>query len=71
MTRPPKSSLASAIFTSRKIARVPCGAFAAERWGAPYGVMHRADLQTLLLQAVDAEPQLPVCISASESGRPI
>jgi salicylate hydroxylase len=40
----------------RKITHVPCGAFAAERWGAPYGVMHRADLQTLLLDAVNAQP---------------
>jgi salicylate hydroxylase len=28
-----------------------------ERWGAPYGVMHRADLQTLLLDAVNAKPR--------------
>lgn len=40
----------------RKITHVPCGTFAAERWGAPYGVMHRADLQTLLLDAVNAQP---------------
>lgn len=41
----------------RKITHVPCGAFAAERWGAPYGVMHRADLQGLLLDAVLAHPR--------------
>ncbi|MDP2118278.1 MAG: FAD-dependent monooxygenase [Hoeflea sp.] len=41
----------------RKIAHVPCGAFAAARWGAPYGVMHRFDLQTMLLEAVMAEPR--------------
>lgn len=40
----------------RKLTHVPCGAFAAERWGAPYGVMHRADLQALLLDAVSALP---------------
>lgn len=40
----------------RKITHVPCGRFAEERWGAPYGVMHRADLQTLLLDAVMAHP---------------
>tara|TARA_R110000850_G_scaffold2897_12_gene13425 strand:- start:3 stop:1178 length:1176 start_codon:yes stop_codon:yes gene_type:complete len=39
----------------RKITHVPCGQFAADRWGAPYGVMHRADLQTLLLDAVTAD----------------
>jgi len=41
----------------RRITHVPCGAFAAARWGAPYGVMHRADLQAMLLDAVKAEPR--------------
>lgn len=41
----------------RRITHVPCGAFAADRWGAPYGVMHRADLQGLLLDAVLAHPR--------------
>lgn len=41
----------------RRIAHVPCGAFAAARWGAPYGVMHRADLQAMLLEAVRTEPR--------------
>tara|TARA_R110002020_G_scaffold34066_2_gene103366 strand:+ start:27061 stop:28239 length:1179 start_codon:yes stop_codon:yes gene_type:complete len=40
----------------RKITHVPCGKFAADRWGAPYGVMHRADLQAILLDAVNADP---------------
>ena len=40
----------------RKITHVPCGGFAEDRWGAPYGVMHRADLQKLLLHAVTAHP---------------
>ncbi|MGJ8570960.1 MAG: FAD-dependent monooxygenase [Hoeflea sp.] len=40
----------------RKITHVPCGRFAEDRWRAPYGVMHRADLQTLLLDAVIAQP---------------
>jgi salicylate hydroxylase len=56
MTRPAEISLASG-YSLRAIARVPCGNFAAERWGAPYGVMHRADLQAMLLQAVEAEPR--------------
>ncbi|MBU2485346.1 MAG: FAD-dependent monooxygenase [Alphaproteobacteria bacterium] len=41
----------------RKITHVPCGTFAADRWGAPYGVMHRADLQAMLLDAVIAHPR--------------
>lgn len=39
----------------RRIANVPCGEFAKKRWGAPYGVMHRADLQALLLDAATAD----------------
>ena len=37
--------------TLRELARVPLGDFAARRWGAPYLVVHRADLQTALLTA--------------------
>ncbi|RVM23677.1 FAD-dependent oxidoreductase, partial [Sinorhizobium meliloti] len=40
----------------RPLASVPAGARARERWGAPYGVLHRASLQTILLDAVRAEP---------------
>lgn len=36
----------------RQIAEVPAGAQARQRWGAPYGVLHRADLQEVLLEAV-------------------
>lgn len=42
--------------TLRTIASVPAGAFAEERWGAPYGDLHRATLQKHLLTAVKAEP---------------
>jgi salicylate hydroxylase len=40
----------------RMIASVPSGQFARDRWGAPYGVLHRADLQKTLLDAVTANP---------------
>lgn len=40
----------------RTIASVPSGAFARNRWKAPYGVLHRADLQKILLDAVGANP---------------
>jgi salicylate hydroxylase len=40
----------------RTIASVPSGSFARNRWGAPYGVLHRADLQKTLLDAVAANP---------------
>lgn len=38
----------------RPVASVPCGSFARERWGAPYGTAHRATLQKVLLEAVIA-----------------
>jgi salicylate hydroxylase len=41
--------------TGRAIARVPMGARAAARWGAPYLQMHRADLLGLLMAAAGAE----------------
>ncbi|KQY14576.1 FAD-dependent monooxygenase [Rhizobium sp. Root482] len=40
----------------RALASVPSGPFARHRWAAPYGVLHRADLQRVLLDAVKAEP---------------
>jgi salicylate hydroxylase len=36
----------------RPVALVPCGKFARERWGAPYGTAHRATVQKALLDAV-------------------
>ncbi len=42
--------------TFRTTASVPSGSFARNRWKAPYGVLHRADLQKVLLAAVEAEP---------------
>ncbi|MCY0147019.1 FAD-dependent monooxygenase [Hoeflea sp. G2-23] len=56
MTRPAQITLASGR-SLRTITGVPCGEFATRRWGAPYGVLHRADLQRLLLDAVKAEPR--------------
>lgn len=56
MTCPQEISLVSGR-SLRNITHVPCGDFAARRWGAPYGVMHRADLQALLLTAVQADPR--------------
>ena len=40
----------------KTIASVPSGPFARNRWRAPYGVLHRADLQKTLLDAVKANP---------------
>lgn len=38
--------------TLKTLTALPAGKFARERWGAPYGVLHRATLQQCLLQAV-------------------
>ncbi len=40
----------------KTIASVPSGEFARSRWKSPYGVLHRADLQKTLLDAVNANP---------------
>ena len=38
------------------LASVPAGSAARSRWGAPYGVLHRASLQTVLIEAVRQNP---------------
>jgi len=40
--------------TARVLARAPLGPTAARRYGAPYWVIHRSDLQTVLVEAVRA-----------------
>ncbi|WP_275790943.1 FAD-dependent monooxygenase [Pararhizobium gei] len=40
----------------RTIASVPAGGFSRKRWDYPYGVLHRADLQHVLLAAIRDEP---------------
>ncbi|QRI65086.1 FAD-dependent monooxygenase [Shinella sp. PSBB067] len=54
-TEPDHIGLSSGISLSH-LASVPAGKAARSRWGAPYGVLHRASLQTVLLDAVRAEP---------------
>lgn len=41
--------------TGRVLARAPLGADAEKRYGAPYWVIHRGDLQAALLSAVEAD----------------
>lgn len=40
----------------RPLANVPAGDFARQRWGHPYGVLHRSTLQQSLLRAVLNQP---------------
>ncbi|CAK7256100.1 MULTISPECIES: FAD-dependent monooxygenase [unclassified Shinella] len=52
----PDHVLLSSGRTLAPLASVPAGAFARKRWGAPYGVLPRAALQAVLLEAVHREP---------------
>jgi salicylate hydroxylase len=54
-TEPREIGLVSGTSLTR-LARVPAGEFARQRWGAPYGVLHRATLQAALLAAVKRTP---------------
>jgi 2-polyprenyl-6-methoxyphenol hydroxylase-like FAD-dependent oxidoreductase len=44
--------------TARVLARTPLGAEAEKRYGAPYWLIHRADLQAALLSAVKGHPDI-------------
>jgi salicylate hydroxylase len=51
--------------TLKALARVPLGAAAEERWGAPYLVVHRADLQAALLEAAKRRPGISLITGAT------
>lgn len=48
-----------------EIARVPLGDAAEQRWKAPYLVVHRADLQSVLLARVEREPDIRLVTGAT------
>lgn len=50
--------------TGRELVRVPLGRDAEARYGAPYWVIHRGDLQAVLLEAVAAEPDIALRLGA-------
>jgi len=52
----PERVVVRAIRSGKPIGAVALGAFMRERFEAPYWVVHRADLQTILLDAVRSEP---------------
>ncbi|WP_068314283.1 FAD-dependent monooxygenase [Polycladidibacter hongkongensis] len=54
----PQSIIMRAARTGRTLAKVPLGKQAKQRFGAPYYVIHRADLQNLLKKAVEATPDI-------------
>ncbi|EIM30489.1 FAD-dependent oxidoreductase [Microvirga lotononidis] len=54
----PQRVVVRAIRSGKTIGQVALGAFMRERFEAPYWVVHRADLQTILLDAVRSEPAI-------------
>ena len=54
----PERVIVRAIRSGKRIGEVALGAFMRERFEAPYWVVHRADLQTILLDAVRSEPSI-------------
>ncbi|MGB9367599.1 MAG: FAD-dependent monooxygenase, partial [Xanthobacteraceae bacterium] len=50
--------------TGRDIARIPLGAEAEQRYGAPYWVIHRADLQGVLAAAVEESADVTLRLGA-------
>ncbi|NNC00951.1 FAD-binding monooxygenase, partial [Corallococcus exiguus] len=60
------------IRSGKTIGEVALGPFMRERFGAPYWVVHRADLQTILLDAVRSRPSIRLVmgrtVEASDNG---
>ncbi|MGO4526360.1 FAD-dependent oxidoreductase [Microvirga sp. 2MCAF35] len=54
----PQRVVVRAIRSGKPIGQIALGAFMRERFEAPYWVVHRADLQTVLLDAVRSEPAI-------------
>lgn len=48
----------------KRLASVQVGSYARERWGAPYGILRRAALQRILLEAVRNEPRCRLRLGA-------
>jgi len=51
--------------TGADLAHIPLGDFAAQRYGAPYWMIHRGDLQSALLDAVRANPDITLTLDAA------
>ena len=50
--------------SSRVLVRIPLGAAAEQRHGAPYWIIHRGDLQAALREAVEAHPAVTLRLGA-------
>jgi salicylate hydroxylase len=60
-TRPEAVSIADAL-SGRTLKTLPFGRAAERRWGAPYRVIHRADLQEALLEAIASESAIDLIL---------
>lgn len=49
----------------REVVRIPLGTAVAERYGAPYWIIHRADLQSALLAKVAGNPAIELKLGAA------
>jgi salicylate hydroxylase len=54
--------------SGRVLARAPLGASAAGRYGAPYWMIHRGDLQSALCEAVAATPEITLGLGTRVEG---
>ncbi|UHC19818.1 FAD-dependent oxidoreductase [Methylobacterium currus] len=57
-----------ALTTARPIGEIALGEAMRERFGAPYWVVHRADLQTILLDAARSRPGIRLLVGRSVTG---
>lgn len=58
----PDELVVRSLSSGRRLAGMPLGETMRARFGAPYWVIHRADLHTLLLDAARAEPNIRISI---------
>ena len=61
----PDRVIIRAIASGREIGAVALGTFMRQRYGAPYWVVHRADLQRILLDAVRSQPAIRLMMGRS------
>jgi len=64
----PQRVIVRDIGSGREIGQAALGPFMRQRYGAPYWVVHRADLQTILLDAVRSEPAIRLVMGRMVEG---
>ncbi len=64
----PERVIVRALASGAAIGEVALGGFMRERFGAPYYVLHRAGLQTLLLDAVRGRPGIRLLVGRTATG---